>query len=1272
MSYSSGTFVSGLSGYIIDRSGNIRGSTLNITGASTLTTMTLTSATVNSRIAIGSGSSNTLGLITSGQGLTLDTIGTSYTFSNVSGLAVVSLATIGNSTAIGLTNITATSYTALYLRQPAFSGFTVTNRYSLLTEGDVRVGGTTVSTSGTTGALTVAGGLGVAGDVYIAGTINGSVSGTTLTASAGSAATPGFKFSGLSAGMYYDSGSTSLVFANAGAGYLSIGNTGNVEIPTGTLRVTSNGSASAPAITVGTGNLGFFYNTVAATLDICASATTIMSINSARITAFRSIRINGAGTAAICAYQIAALNDGFYGIATGNIAVSAAGTTIMNWTAANACVTVAGSAAAPSLIWSTDTTTGLYRPASNQIGISISGAQLVNYSSAGMSLASGSLSIAATTNQITLGTTGTTTISAVNQAAARTYSIQDAGGNANFIMTTFTGGQTIAGGLTLSGTTTFSGAVAASGSNAIDFSSGTGIFRTSTGAVTIGPGTTTISGKTTFTAQGSSTASLSSVYVNPASTALSGSSNFFFTYFATPATSSTTTGSASTIAIQGAPTNAGGTAYALHVLSGRTLLADSTASTTTTTGALIVSGGLGLAGNLFAGGTLNGTAATLSALTNQIVMGTTNTTTISATAPAASRTYTLPDAGSAASFILSTSGSGQSIAGGLTTSGGLILGAGITATAGAINFSGSSGAFTTSTGACTIGPGAVSITGAATLSSGITVTSGNINFSGSSGTFTTPTGACTIGPGAISMTGITNLTAAGSATASTATLYVNPASTALTGSNNYHFTYFAAPATSGSTSGIASTVNIANSPSGATTAYSLYIQSGKTYLADTTAAASHTTGALTVAGGVGVAGDLYVNGTIFGTVNGTINTSAVSLTATTNQIVLGTTFTTTITSPAPVASRTYTIPDAGGAASFIMSTSGSGQSIAGGLTASSGSITTINGAFVSTANGTVSAPAFSVGGSNTGMYAGATGQLNLTQSGSSAMVFATSYIEAQRRLRLVSGDAAGPGLTFAADSSNNTGLYLIDQNQIGFSSAGTLRWDYNIDRISSTIPIYLPVGSAAAPSLNWNDITTGLYRPASNQIGISISGAQLVNYSSTGINLASGSLSIAATTNQIALGTTGTTTISAVNQAAARTYSIQDAGGNANFVMTSFTGGQTIAGGLTLSGTTTFGGALVKSVAAAMTSNTTLDVSTTGVKCILPVSSTAAFTVTLPATTGNDGLEYIFINVNTGDVTITTSTGTEYFDGNSSYTSIIMSQHDRLHIVCYNGMWYTL
>ena len=56
--------------------------------------------------------------------------------------------------------------------------------------------------------------------------------------------------------------------------------------------------------------------------------------------------------------------------------------------------------------------------------------------------------------------------------------------------------------------------------------------------------------------------------------------------------------------------------------------------------------------SLNSSGTISATSETLTNTSNQLVLGTTNTTTLSATAPAASRTYTIPDSGANSSFVL--------------------------------------------------------------------------------------------------------------------------------------------------------------------------------------------------------------------------------------------------------------------------------------------------------------------------------------------------------------------------------------------------------------------------------------------------------------------------------------------------------------------------------------------------------------------------------------------------------------------------------------------
>src|SRR5579883_3222000 len=57
----------------------------------------------------------------------------------------------------------------------------------------------------------------------------------------------------------------------------------------------------------------------------------------------------------------------------------------------------------------------------------------------------------------------------------------------------------------------------------------------------------------------------------------------------------------------------------------------------------------------------------------------------------------------------------------------------------------------------------------------------------------------------------------------------------------------------------------------------------------------------------------------------------ITLTDTSDQVTLGTTKTITLTAPTPIASRTYTLPDAGNDASFIMSNSASEQAVNSGL-----------------------------------------------------------------------------------------------------------------------------------------------------------------------------------------------------------------------------------------------------------------------------------------------------------------------------------------------------
>lgn len=178
------------------------------------------------------------------------------------------------------------------------------------------------------------------------------------------------------------------------------------------------------------------------------------------------------------------------------------------------------------------------------------------------------------------------------------------------------------------------------------------------------------------------------------------------------------------------------------------------------------------------------------------------------------------------------------------------------------------------------------------------------------------------------------------------------------------------------------------------------------------------------------------------TFTGTLTGPSASLTNTTNQLVFGTTNTSTISATAPSTSRTLTIPDPGANASFVM-TEGS-QTINGAKTL---------GNILTTIDGT---------------------------AGTSAIQFGT-----------------------------HSGLYNAGTDSLRIQIAGTERFSVDASTTNST-----------------------------------------------------GAIFIAATTNQIRLGTTNTITLTSPAPTTSRTYTIPDVGANASFVMTELA--QTINGVKTL------------------------------------------------------------------------------------------------------------
>jgi hypothetical protein len=440
--------------------------------------------------------------------------------------------------------------------------------------------------------------------------------------------------------------------------------------------------------------------------------------------------------------------------------------------------------------------------------------------------------------------------------------------------------------------------------------------------------------------------------------------------------------------------------------------------------------------------------------------------------------------------------------------------------------------------------------------------------------------------------------------------------------------------------------------------------------------------------------------------------SAIPITATTNQLVLGTTNTTTITSPAPSSSRTYTIPDAGGTASFVM-TAGN-QTIAGNKTlsgsttlsalstgvvhsGSGGELTSsaiVNAdvdaaaaivdtklATISTA-GKVSNSATTATSSNTnsaivardgsGNFSAGTITATITGAASLNLLKTNNLSDMQTPLQdtqIGYGNSSNQMLGSNSYTWNNT----TQTNKIGNSSAivnttlhlqstrDIFHWleaDTGNEGAEGSNPIIMFSQDANNTACSIGYDTDNKFRIIKNGTGSSndfiitvgatlsgggtpgtaptlSSGVDAITITGSNGNVAlAGSLSSAATTNQLVLGTTNTTTITSPAPSASRVYTIPDAGGAASFVMT--------AANQTIAGTKTFSSA----VPITATTNQIV-LGTTNTTTINSVAPSASRVYTLP----DFGAAASFVLTNNTVTTIKTGTYTPTIgDGTNNFT----------------------
>ncbi len=145
-------------------------------------------------------------------------------------------------------------------------------------------------------------------------------------------------------------------------------------------------------------------------------------------------------------------------------------------------------------------------------------------------------------------------------------------------------------------------------------------------------------------------------------------------------------------------------------------------------------------------------------------------------------------------------------------------------------------------------------------------------------------------------------------------------------------------------------------------------------------------------------------------------------------------------------------------------------------------------------SGTVSLPSVNfLSDTDTGLYY-TTNSVNTTVNGVSKLQVSATGISTSDEIYMIAGSAAAPALSFTDDT--NSGLCLLGPDSIGVTCGGTTRLEVNSTDINALVPIYMQNGTVGNPALTFDsESNSGLYRIGAGSLGISVQGVNRLSVS---------------------------------------------------------------------------------------------------------------------------------------------------------------------------------
>lgn len=200
---------------------------------------------------------------------------------------------------------------------------------------------------------------------------------------------------------------------------------------------------------------------------------------------------------------------------------------------------------------------------------------------------------------------------------------------------------------------------------------------------------------------------------------------------------------------------------------------------------------------------------------------------------------------------------------------------------------------------------------------------------------------------------------------------------------------------------------------------------------------------------------------------------------------------------------------------YLISTSNLGFTAGNGLRLTISTATITSTVPILGPNGSAAAPTYSFANDpDTGMYGDGSNNTIFTSASSTSLTIggAAITVGAARQILTPLGGVSGPSYSFSGDT--NTGIYSGGADNLNFTTNATLRLTISTTGITSTLPIIIPTGSAAATTLNFGTAGTGYYSASATNLSAAVSGVQ-----STALDYLTG-LTVNQAANTVVLTTT--------------------------------------------------------------------------------------------------------------------------------------------------------